>query len=393
MSTDTPKLSSKKRGRSSPLESVAQASKKVLSAVNLNAGKRSSVSQPDSCSTENCSTENVQTELSDETCTVLPKSSEEDKVFRTPELSDSSLSAIENIIAKVVGEKLKGIFKELQGLSTIAETVRAQERRIRDLEKTTKNVEEYRSHVRDLEKAAQFASNEYDTLKTDYVAVVSDVSALRDELASMKKSYSRVECEIRDLRKACEQRDSPLAHDPSKNATGHPSGVTETEILTMLAEERRQRYNETNVIISGLPEALDEDLNEIMTDLFPDIRLTVSPKRLGQLQSGQVRPRLVKVVASKEQKSFMMSKKTGLTYHGTALYLNHDLTKAQRERRKVAVPVFKELRKAGVACSLPFDRILLSGKPATEHELKVALEESRQTSPQRKSAPDTAASQ
>ena len=93
--------------------------------------------------------------------------------------------------------------------------------------------------------------------------------------------------------------------------------------------------------------------------------------RIGRTREDS-KPRLVRVRTTAAGKKLVMSKR-GLKHRTTRLYINHDLTVAEREKRKQLLPTFRSLRQANIQCSLPRDKLLRDGKEMTEADIQASL--------------------
>ena len=176
----------------------------------------------------------------------------------------------------------------------------------------------------------------------------------KDEASSLQQTVVRLQTEVADL----------------KGLVDH------------MEEKQEITRRLPNVVISGIPEdsSTNDRSNNVLDAMreFISQKLTVtncnivSARRLGSpvergatAQAGRPRrPRLVLVqFGSLEDKIRVLKERSRLK--GLNIYLNDDLTKLERERRREALPRFKELRKRNVRVQLRRDRIFHDGKPLT----------------------------
>ena len=68
-------------------------------------------------------------------------------------------------------------------------------------------------------------------------------------------------------------------------------------------------------------------------------------------------------------------KKTRAKHHDVNVYVSHDLTRGEQERRRALVPQYKALRSKGIICHLPKDTITQNGKSLTPSEVEGLLKD------------------
>ena len=83
-------------------------------------------------------------------------------------------------------------------------------------------------------------------------------------------------------------------------------------------------------------------------------------------------PRPVRAVLTASGKSHLMRNKTCAKITGQLVYVNHDLTRQQQQRRRPLVAKFKALRAKGPP-PLPKDVIVMNGKPLTDADIEDML--------------------
>ena len=192
----------------------------------------------------------------------------------------------------------------------------------------------------------------------------------------------------------------PVATATCQNLVDTPiQGTPEATLRDLVAEATDKCSRVHNVVVRGLTESSSENLPAIIGSLAPNIALSEikSATRLGQQPrrdtastantsatastTGQhtgVRPaRLVHVVLTPQAKSQLMQHKTKATYRGEKVYIQHDLTRQEQQRRRALVPKLRALRDKGVQCHLPRDVIMHSGKPLSTEDIARMLNTSQ----------------
>ena len=227
----------------------------------------------------------------------------------------------------------------------------------------------------------------YELLSEDRRRQTSTLTSAIDHLTtrldkfeiSLDKTISRIdlaECTATDAQRQVAELHVTVQHLRSEVKTlerAHASAIERQDIL-----ERQE-----NIIISGLPEtdspAVEPTL-ELVNKLVKDtLAVTdcniVSAKRLGSRPSNpdrqparHGRPRLIHVrFASRGEKARVLSAAGKLK--NTKIYLNEDLTKAERDRRKSQLPKFKQLRALNHKVRLRRDVLVLNGRPLQESDI------------------------
>ena len=177
-----------------------------------------------------------------------------------------------------------------------------------------------------------------------------------------------------DLSKAFDKVQHSLSAGRTDESWG---GVTLREVRDLILEQQQQSAIKNNVIVSPLPEMQSEDLRAVLLEMIPElaehdfdaIRIGRAPEAPG---SEANKPRLVRIQTTEAAKRLLMRKR-GLKHGETPVYVNHDLTFAERSRRKQLLPVFRSLRQAKVQCSLTRDRIIRDGKEMSDIDIQAAL--------------------
>ena len=269
--------------------------------------------------------------------------------------------------------------------------------------------------IRDLETTAQFMSKHFDSFKSTQSEVAENVrelkrmrvmtSEVRDGFELVREKVDTFESKQNALEKRLEsaeqefRRDAravrdqletatvsahahaqrpPISHSLSAGRTDESrGGVTLREVRDLILEQQQQSAIKNNVIVSPLPEMQSEDLRAVLLEMIPElaehdfdaIRIGRAPEAPG---SEANKPRLVRIQTTEAAKRLLMRKR-GLKHGETPVYVNHDLTFAERSRRKQLLPVFRSLRQAKVQCSLTRDRIIRDGKEMSDTDIQAAL--------------------
>ncbi|XP_065188533.1 uncharacterized protein LOC135819285 isoform X1 [Sycon ciliatum] len=160
-------------------------------------------------------------------------------------------------------------------------------------------------------------------------------------------------------------------------------GTAAAQLGISRQEYRLREECRDNIVIHNLPEHSGEDLHDICAGLFRiDADLIQSAARLGRPRqepksaSGRkaAAARLVRVQFYNQDVKAAVYKMRNIKHRGTAVRLTHDMTPKQLSTRKLYTDQFHALRKIGVRCSLPFDRILdANGKPLSDSAIQELL--------------------
>ena len=144
----------------------------------------------------------------------------------------------------------------------------------------------------------------------------------------------------------------------------------------LVEELLNQKGRENNVLLHGVAECQGEDLPSLARTLVPSNTLIQEVLRIGRpREDTNVRPRPVLIKTNKSGKASLLRNKMTLRHNGQPIYVSHDLTPSQQARRRQVLPTFKQLRGLGTACSLPYDKILVQGKPLDDAELARLLQD------------------
>ena len=126
------------------------------------------------------------------------------------------------------------------------------------------------------------------------------------------------------------------------------------------------------VIISGLPESDGENLTQLVSGLVPEVNpIAITVRRIGKPLENK--PRLVHVRTDPGTKARLLKHRFGLKHDTHSIYINHDLTRQQKDTRRLALPTFKQIRAKGIRCTLPLDIILVEGKLVSQQDIQRLL--------------------
>ena len=264
---------------------------------------------------------------------------------------------------------------------------------------------------------------EMQTLADSLLApIASRISDLEDHAQHQREDISRISAENKKLRKTVEQiaaktdatvisamgdmekklgaimsagADRASKSGPRGSWTGFGSCSTApingNDIRNMVDDIADQRTRDNNVILRGLKENSREDLPALIAALVPDFkrddiiqvsRLEGRKQRVADSSASASAsastqppdpPRPVRAVLTASGKSHLMRNKTRAKINGQPVYVNHDLTRQQQQRRRPLVAKFKALRAKGNPCHLPKDVIVMNGKPLTDADIEDLL--------------------
>jgi len=199
-------------------------------------------------------------------------------------------------------------------------------------------------------------------------------------LDDIAKHVDRQDGKISSLEKKIEQvQQEALARAPTPSKSTvqpHEEASTSSSIRSFVREEAERHARSNNIIINGMEEGPGEDLSAIVRGLCEDLAPNdiLDVMRVGK--ATETKRRLVKVVLTPHGKRALYAVRNA-TYNSKPIYVQHDLTRDERERRKKWVPLYKDLRKQQIKCSLPRDCILMDGLPLTESSGRALLEDAR----------------
>ena len=347
----------RKRGRSSPIDRGMQATKKVLSSVIMR--KADANAEPD----EQSVVEGV------DGCSV---DADADKVTNNGEIVAAMMSRFGKKI-DMIGAKIDSLALAVDEFKSFQTETRDALKRLRTtVHDTNDGMQQLRTKVIEVNTQQGLQDVRLDAFEHQLSNQQGEMRALRDDIQTIQLQSRTHQEQVTGSKPEKDERHASSCTRPRS------IGITQAEVKAMIDEERRQEQIRTNVIISGIPELDDEDLREPLATLFPDVELSsFSASRIGKKQPG--RPRLIRVKTTQESKKLIMGKKkNGLKYADHDVNVNHDLTQKQRESRRKCLPKFKDLRRRGIQCSLPVDRIFVDGKPASEDELSALLADAGQ---------------
>ena len=157
-------------------------------------------------------------------------------------------------------------------------------------------------------------------------------------------------------------------------------GTANVSLIRDLVEEAsEQRRRADNVILRGITENTGEDLKRTVAHLVPDLDTSaasdiLSAERITPRRQTE-QSRLVRATLTSHGKAKLMRNKTRAKHHDVNVYVSHDLTRGEQERRRALVPQYKALRSKGIICHLPKDTITQNGKSLTPSEVEGLLKD------------------
>ena len=261
--------------------------------------------------------------------------------------SSAISSAIENALAAAIGEHL----------SKISDTVReGQERLNQSVQAITDKLQTLETSVRTVHKRQEKFEQDVIALDNQLAGTVKRVSKLDHGTALLSNSVEDTKTAQKELAQEITQIQSTISNarpapvtsgaavSAPRNGQGCAlsTGVTVGAVQEMIAQERMKTEVRNNVIISPLPESDDEDLDAVLRDLVPDLaEFRFEAVRLGSAKpKGGDRPWLVRVRSSEAGKRMLMATRNPKRGN-ERVYINHDLTLAERKQRKRLLPKFR----------------------------------------------------
>lgn len=225
-------------------------------------------------------------------------------------------------------------------------------------------------------------------------------AALRSQHVQIEALSAELHCCTREIQFLKESGTCTTAADRVPQRDSSPEHVLDSRLnemeqhLSTLAREEGEKLGKiNNVILNGVPEDKDEQLAVVVQNLVPGLeeRDIISAARINPASKKSVekgtssdtdkrtattqtqKPRLIRAVLTTQGKQLLMQKKKEANHRSTPVYVSHDLTRKEQQRRREVVPTFVALRKQSVACSLPHDVIIRNGKPMTDAEIVAIL--------------------
>ena len=201
------------------------------------------------------------------------------------------------------------------------------------------------------------------------------MASLKAVVSDLQDGY--VEC-CRRLEQLEEKLSNPTAI--STQDKGTVPALEEVRRITRQEMEIEARKN--NVVLAGVSCSDSTNVEEVVKTLLPDIQIEVlAVKKLGGKQrthgSGSVSdqpPSRILVDLTPRGKAALWERRRSLTCNEKPVYVNHDLTRAEQASRRAVVPTYKQLRAAGIRCSLPRCSIVLDGKVMSSQDIQEALQ-------------------
>lgn len=361
--------SNRKRGRSSPLDKGVQATKRVLSVVLA----KKSDGVLESAEVEDATSTRAKSEAG------LSCNSEQDGLV-------AAIAGIFDMKFELLGSKIDDLRTAMEDLKSFQGETRTALKCLRTtVAETRDSLGSLRSTVTEMSTRQDFTDARLTAVDEALAAHTGELRAIRDDMSSLQQRVTAAgsatalrTCTGTEVLSATSSGYAAAAAAtvaPLDQAIQQPSrGITQAEVRDIIAEEKRREQIRTNVILSGLPESDEEDLNQAVVTLFPEVESSsLRTSRIGK--SLNDRPRLVCIRTDDATKKIIMQKKRkGLMYGKHKVYVNHDLTRKQRDTRKQCVTLFKRMKEKGIQCSLPVDRILVNGKPVSDQEISKLLD-------------------
>ena len=207
----------------------------------------------------------------------------------------------------------------------------------------------------------------------------------RNELALKEKEIQKIKVDLEAKISLLEEENSKLKKNVSdlgmKNVNSpqlfsnlfckaKPAEI-ETKILNAISAETKEKTSkENNVAIFGIPESLksnkeekDEEEKQIITDVFSDLNLNCNKiEKHYRLKGTSSRPGIVVVTLKTklDQQQVLQESKnlTKLEKYKNKVYINQDLTIAERAGLKLLLDEKKKLNKAEEDQNSPFRYVI-----------------------------------
>jgi len=229
---------------------------------------------------------------------------------------------------------------------------------------------EFRSYV------SEFLDSRVAVFLAEFEDMKKDVSFLKSRVEQLEREKSELADTVQFL-----TSDPPVtAHSAwSSSSSASPEPYKLTDIIS---EELDRTNRACNIVVRGIPDAWDSDLNSKVCNLFESPTTDVvhmerlrPRKRKPDARSGNSESCPVRVcLRSKRAKSQFYKKRFGLKVDDNPVYVNNDLTKEQWTKRKENLDKYKQLRTKGVTCSIPYGDILDdNGKVLTACDVQALL--------------------
>lgn len=262
---------------------------------------------------------------------------------------------IAEVIEETVGAKLKELAKSVESLSS-RHAIDRMEQVVMCMENVETKLTAMDSTLQKHVEQQNALRGRVESLTTKLATLESTVALLTTKADLRSQAESDAAREIKEVRKTVAVMQSS------------PETVVVDECI-----ERARR--DCNALVHGLPEEQGEHILTRCRAILSTPTGIESAERLGKA-SEKARPVLVRF-SSRQSKHKVFKEKRSLMHEGKKLYVHHDLTRQQQQRRRELVETYKVLRTMGVRCTLPRDSILdEEGAPMPEGTIQRLLQES-----------------
>eukprot|EP00117_Sycon_ciliatum_P012425 scpid89154/ scgid13500/ len=207
--------------------------------------------------------------------------------------------------------------------------------------------------------------------ETDIKRIRQELVVLSEKIGSLSDAAAVTKAKINDV--------TSNANDQS--ATGTTHFVKRAEVQALLQEQHDVMSRSNSIILFGLPEsvsAVPTTCRNVMSEAGVSLPEVTTIERIGKKATttdSETRPRPVRIRTSMSIKDAVFRHRFKLTFLDRPLYVGHDLTPHQQAARKAVVPLFRTLRKKGVTCSLPYDKIVQGGVPLPDERIAQLLQD------------------
>jgi len=215
---------------------------------------------------------------------------------------------------------------------------------------------------------------------------VSDLSKIYDLIACMNKKLdkldaieqrlSRVDEDIRELKKSCE-----YAHESTEELEGqvkqHDKMIKDmkewmeklkedNKKLSDTAVDLRARSMRNNLVIYNLDENdKEEDVNELVRDVIEKLGIESDEieidraHRMGKKRGGKPRPVVARFLRYQDRERI---RKAAYNLKGSKIGISEQFPKEIADRRKLLYPVFKKAKAEGNTAKLVRDQLYINGQ-------------------------------
>ena len=266
--------------------------------------------------------------------------------------------------------KLSATSRKTQA-STPPDVIRAQVSL--ETDSNAKGEDSVQSLLSDILREQRALTERFDVMSLEFSAkidaVMAENRALKEKLDIFEARLTRLESTGTAAYRTNGEKDMP----PPEGVVG-TCNVVNFAALVQEEVDRQQRCN--NAIVRGIPEADNSLFDDCIRILKIDSYEVAHAERIGTERSRGPRPVRIKFKSQASKSAVYRTRFNLKLQDGTPIYMANDLTRQQQTARKNNVTSYKELRRRGVKCSMPYDDILdETYKPYTPQQITHLLQE------------------